>query len=139
MKKQLALIWAVLSFIILAGCHNQQNCQKAHFFVSSEGSDSFSGKFAEVTGDDGPFKTLQRAKEAVRELKKTVDHDIVVMLRGGHYYLDETVVFGLEDSGKDGQSIIYQNYPGEKPIITTGTPISGLRKCEGLPDEISDA
>ena len=50
---------------------------------------------------NGPLKTLNDARLKVRELKKTnPDQPIEVMIKGGVYPLHETVVFGLEDSGK---------------------------------------
>ena len=46
----------------------------ADFYVSPKGNDSWSGTLAEANSskDDGPFKTIARAQEAVKELKKKV-------------------------------------------------------------------
>ncbi len=132
-------VLALIISVAMVGCDEKKPEIKAHLYVSPEGSDTFSGKIAEVTENDGPFKTLQRAKEAVREFKKSTRDDIIVMLRGGDHYLNETLVLGLEDSGKKGQDIIYRNYPGEKPVITTGINITGWKKAGNLPAELPAA
>ncbi len=102
----------------------------ADFFVAPRGNDDFSGTLPQTNSGrtDGPFRTLQRARDAVREEIKTNKNDIVVMLRGGRYVLTEAVRFGLQDSGKGGQRIIYQNYPDEEPVLTPAVEITGWEK-----------
>ena len=40
---------------------------------------------------NGPFATLKRARDAVRQLKKDrLEKPVTVMVRGGKYYLDQT-------------------------------------------------
>ena len=71
----------------------------ADFYVSPQGSDAWSGTLATTDGDasDGPFATLARARDAVRELKRRQPaRDIVVLIREGVYTLDQTVVFVCE-------------------------------------------
>ena len=86
---------------------------KADFFVSASGSDSWSGTLATPNAQrsDGPFATLERAGDAVRELKRQEARDIVVLIREGTYQLQDTVVFGLEDSGVGESIITYAAYP----------------------------
>lgn len=115
--------------------------EKADFYLSTVGSDSWSGKLAEpnAQGTDGPFATLERARDAVRELKEVHSEDILVLIRGGTYPLKETVVFGLEDSGKGESSITYSAYSGETPVFSSGQVIEGWKKVNtvlpGLPQE----
>lgn len=106
---------------------------QADFYVSVHGSDAWSGTLADpVAGEgDGPFATLARARDAVRELKKQRATDIVVLIRGGTYRLDETVVFGLDDSGAGDATITYAAYPGETPIFSSGHEIKGWKKVSG--------
>jgi hypothetical protein len=114
---------------------------KADFYVSAKGSDEWSGTLASpATGKtDGPFATLERARDAVRDLKKSKSTDIVVLVREGTYQLNSTVVFGLEDSGEGDSTITYAAYPGEKPVFSSGREIKGFRKVTGdlpgLPEE----
>ncbi|MCK4921901.1 MAG: right-handed parallel beta-helix repeat-containing protein [Bacteroidales bacterium] len=108
-----------------------------NFYVSPEGSDKWSGTIAEPAENDGPFLTLGRARDAVCELKKSTKEDITVLIRGGLYQLDKTIVFGLEDSGEGGQLITYKAFPGEKPIFSSGIEITEWKKIRdelpGLP------
>jgi hypothetical protein len=91
---------------------------RADFYVATDGSD------ANVGTKEEPFATLERARDAVRELKRTKEGPITVLVRGGVYYLGETLIFGPEDSGKD-QPITYAAYPGEIPVISGGRKIVG--------------
>ncbi|BDS05854.1 peptidase [Oceaniferula spumae] len=114
---------------------------KADFYVSPEGSDEWTGTSAKPDDQksDGPFATLERARDAVRELKVKKAGDIVVLIREGNYRLDKTVVFSLEDSGKDGTTITYAAYPGETPIFSSGKQISHWRKPTTVPTGLPKA
>lgn len=83
------------------------------------GSDSNPGTMSE------PFLTLERAKQAVRNVNNNMTGDTIVYLRGGSYEIDEPLVFQAHDSGQNGYSVVYMAYPGEKPVITGGRRISG--------------
>ncbi len=71
----------------------------ADFYVSPGGCDTWSGTLSESNGlrTDGPFATLQRARDAVRESGTNRSGDVVVLIRGGTYRLNKTVVFGVKD------------------------------------------
>lgn len=101
------------------------------YYVSSQGSDNWSGTLANPTDSDGPFATLERARDVVRELKKSDKNDIVVQVREGIYQLDKTIVFGLQDSGEGEQTITYEAYPGETPVFSSGHEITGWKKVKG--------
>ena len=90
-------------------------------------------------GVDGPIKTLEDARLKVRELKKQrPDQPIEVLIKGGVYPLHKTVVFGLEDSGKDGAAIVYKAAPGESPVFTGGVPITGWKQLSSDPTGVSE-
>lgn len=105
----------------------------ADFYVSPAGSDDWSGTLAERDGrgNDGPFATLARARDAVRKLKESKSTDIVVFIREGTYSLSETVVFGLKDSGEGDATITYAAYPGENPVFSSGRRIEGWKRVSG--------
>ena len=75
----------------------------------------------------------------MRELKQGGNQDdIEVRIRGGRYYLTETVVLGMEDSAEAGQTITYAAYPGEEPIFSSGVRIEGWRELErDVPEGLS--
>ncbi len=113
----------------------------AEFYVSPDGSDAWSGTVAEPNEQrtDGPFASLKRARDAVRESGSVRSGDIVVLVRGGTYRLNKTVVFGVRDSGRSDATITYAAYPGETPVFSTGREISGWKQLTkaplGLPKE----
>lgn len=139
MKKQIIIL------VIMLGCFSgfakAEQVVRADFFVSTKGSDSWSGKLAEPNADktDGPFATLERARLAVRKFKQDHAKDILVLIRGGVYKLEETVVFGLEDSGEKKSIITYAAYPEETPVFSAGKEITNWKKVNseilGLPEE----
>ncbi|MDP0492419.1 MAG: right-handed parallel beta-helix repeat-containing protein [Verrucomicrobiota bacterium JB023] len=104
----------------------------ADLFISPAGSDDWSGRLAEPNSDqtDGPFASLDRARREVRLLKKEKRGAITVLIREGRYQLNETVVFGLADSGSEGAPITYAAYPGEKPLFTSGVKIDDWKLVE---------
>ena len=111
----------------------------ADFFVSTQGSDLWSGTLKEPNAQatDGPFATLDRARDAVRVVDK--DRDILVLIREGKYQLTRTVVFELEDSGSNDSKVTYAAYPGERPAFSSGQEILGWKRAQtdlpGLPME----
>ena len=109
---------------------------KADFYVATDGDDAWSGKppGPNAGKTDGPFASLVRARDAVRKLIAGGARDVTVLIRGGTYRLTETVVFSLADSAGDRHTITYAAFPGEKPILTSGSPVRGWRKVETAPD-----
>lgn len=117
---------------------------RGQFFVATDGNDSWSGTRPEpnAEGTDGPFATLDRARLAVRELKASEDRKepVTMMVRGGKYFLEETLVLTAEDSGTPECPVIYTAYPGEQPILSGGRIITGWQPykdeivCCALPE-----
>ncbi len=98
------------------------------FYVSPAGNDSWSGILASPKDDrtDGPFRTVQRARDQIRsERGLRLNHSYTVLLRGGIHELDSTLVFGPEDSGTQDLPVTYSAYRGEAPVISGGKRVSG--------------
>jgi len=136
--------WIIIFTLIIGlGCSSAQinTNNKADFFVSTQGSDSWSGTLAapNAAKTDGPFATLEKAKEAVRDFKKDNKKDILVYIKEGFYQLNKTIVFDLKDAAEDNYKITYAAYPGEKPVFSSGKEITGWEKVttkiSGLPKE----
>ena len=140
MKK---ILMIVLTLIVGYSCTSTKTAPtiKADFYVSTQGSDDWSGTLENPNsqGTDGPFATLERARDAVRTLKKENSNNIVVLIRAGVYQLNKTVVFGLEDAGEGEQTITYAAYPNENPVFSSGQEIKDWKKVTtelpGLPLE----
>jgi parallel beta-helix repeat protein len=97
------------------------------FFVSEKGSDTWSGQLAAANKSrtDGPFATIERARDAVRALKDP-KAAATVYVRKGTYFLNETFVLGPQDT----HPITFKAYKGEKATISGGRPITGFKPVE---------
>lgn len=98
-------------------------------YVANSGDDANDGSL------ENPFKTLEKAREKVREIVASgsyPDGGVTVYLRGGDYILDKSFEVGAADSGTDGNPVTYASYPGEVARITGGTklPYSEFKPIE---------
>ncbi|MGF1590471.1 MAG: right-handed parallel beta-helix repeat-containing protein [Pleurocapsa sp.] len=96
------------------------------FYVDPQGSDQSLGT------KDAPFATLQRSRDAIRELKRqqhgTLRQSVTVWLREGTHFLAQPLELTAEDSGRADLPIIYRAYPGEKPVISGGQRITDWKQ-----------
>ncbi len=101
---------------------------QANFFVSPDGDDAWNGVLPapNAARSNGPFATLQRAQQAVRErVRQGLSSDVTVLIRAGVYYLPQGLTFTPEDSGTDEHGITYAAYPGEHPVLIGGVRLAG--------------
>ncbi|MBI2843251.1 MAG: right-handed parallel beta-helix repeat-containing protein [Armatimonadetes bacterium] len=106
------------------------------FYVSIDGSDTWSGKIAapNATSTDGPFATLAQARDAVRDLRQTQMNSkepIKIVVRGGKYFLAEPLLLDKQDSGTPDLPIVWTAYSGEKPVLSGGRKITGWKPYQG--------
>ena len=105
------------------------------FYVATNGNDQWSGKLPAPNDakTDGPFASITKARDAIRKLKADgeLPAPVTVQIRGGKYYLSETITFGPQDSGVPDKPISYVAYPGEKPELIGGKRIAGLKPSQG--------
>jgi hypothetical protein len=98
-----ALLW-VLAFPALA----------QPYYIAPAGGDANPGTL------EKPFASLRRAQQAVRQ------NPGVVFLRGGIYYLPETLVFTAQDSGTKESPTVFAAYHDERPVISGGVRLDKL-------------
>jgi hypothetical protein len=85
------------------------------FYVSPKGNDKNPGLAAR------PFRTIYRAQEAVRELRRRVPDltdTVFVMLRDGNYSISAPLQFGPEDGGTLSSPTVYSASPGDRPVVS---------------------
>jgi hypothetical protein len=115
-------ILQVALVVMLSGFASAAALPAADFYVATNGNDAAAGTL------DAPFATLDRARAAVQVLKQNSPGratPIVVVIRGGTYFLGTTLTFTAADSGTAQVPVIYEAYPGEAPVISGGQPITG--------------
>lgn len=131
----LALLGAPGTGLVQETKFSREPAASASFFVSPHGNDRWSGKLAapNAAKSDGPFATLGRAQEAVRESKARTKpgQPLVVLVRGGRYELQKPIRFGPGDSGTKESPVIYAAYPGETPIFSGGFILGGWQQADG--------
>ena len=111
------------------------DAKEIYFYVSMEGSDTWSGRSAAPnrTRTDGPFRTLARARDAVRRMKAQVSLNapVTVFVRHGRFDLAAPLVFTPDDSGTSQAPVTYAAYPGEAATVSGGREIGGWKPAAG--------
>ena len=94
------------------------------FHVSPKGGDANPGT------PDRPFATLAKAQAQVRALvaEGLPASGVTVVLRGGTYYLPQTLVFTPADSGTEKSPVVYASAPGELATLSGGRAVPGAWK-----------
>jgi len=102
-------------------------------YVAPNGDDENPGTLAE------PVKTLEAARDLVRELKaeSTEALPVTVYLRAGTYVLSETFALTAEDGGTEDAPVTYRAYQNEKVVISGSSPYS-LGDFEPITGEMKD-
>lgn len=93
------------------------------FYVSTQGNDTWSGTRAEPNrrGSEGPFASLARARDAVREARaKGEPAEAQILVRGGKYFVESTLDLEPQDSG-----LTIQAARGEQVTLFGGRKITG--------------
>src|ERR1017187_7575668 len=81
------------------------------YYVAPAGNDANPGTIGR------PFASLQRAQAALRQKRGTV------YLRGGTYYLPETLVLTAQDSGAKDAPVVFQPYQNEHAVLSGGVKL----------------
>jgi hypothetical protein len=81
--------------------------QTTLYVDAAQGDDANSGADAQHA-----FRTIDKARQAVRTVNSSMTGDIVVQMAPGNYYLSSTLTFGRLDSGTNGYDVIYQGSDG---------------------------
>lgn len=120
----LSLFLLISIILILIICKGVFMKAEFYVYVSPAGNDENPGTI------EMPFKSITRARDAVRKIKGSVNSDITVYLREGIYILDTTILFNEKDSGENKFKITYKSYPGEKVIISGGKSLKGWERIQ---------
>ncbi|HQM51198.1 MAG TPA: right-handed parallel beta-helix repeat-containing protein [Candidatus Hydrogenedentes bacterium] len=120
LKRSAACAAILTTFSLVTTLH----ASGAEFYVSPDGRDDGRGT------EKAPFRSLERARDAVRALNGGMSEDIVVWLRDGVYRLEQPFRLASEDSGMNGHQVVYKAYAGEKPVLSGGIRVTSWRQGE---------
>ncbi len=103
------------------------------FYVASDGNDSWSGRLPAPNQErtDGPFATLQKARDEIRRLKsegKFPKDGVIVEIRGGVYEITQPLELTAEDTGFPNAPITYRAYKGETVRFLGGQIVKNWQK-----------
>ena len=99
--------------------------EPGRFTCPHSGNDSNAGT------KEKPFKTISRARDAVRLVNQKMTSDIHVYLRGGDYPVTDTLTFTPVDSGMNGHRVCYQAYENEVPVMNGAEKVTGWKIHKG--------
>lgn len=107
---------------ILGAASEQAPPDPPTFYVSPAGNDAWSGRLdaPDSARADGPFATLDAARDAARALG--TDNPRRIVVSGGDYHLSSPLTLTPADSG-----LRIEAAPGERPALYGGTRIEGWR------------
>lgn len=98
----------------------------ATIYVATNGSDTNEGT------EGKPLATLAMALRKARDLRRLNDSSITngirIVIKGGVYYLSESIVLRPEDAGTATSPTLVEAAPGEQPIFSGGTIVQGWKK-----------
>jgi hypothetical protein len=99
-------------------------------YVATDGHDAWSGRLPapNAARDDGPFATLQRARDAIRQIKQAgplPPGGVAVELAGGIYELAQPLELVPRDSGTEAAAIVYRSRPGAEVRLVGGKVVTG--------------
>jgi len=102
-------------------------------YVSPKGNDAWSGTLDEPNAakTDGPYATLRRARDEIRERKARGPlpaGGITVELRGGVYELPQPFELTAQDSGTQAAPIIYRARKDEIVRLMGGRAVTGWKQ-----------
>lgn len=110
---------AALGLVLAGAAHAQTRWDhpKTEFHVSPAGDDRAAGDARH------PFRTLQRAQQAVRGANGS--GDVIVFLADGVYALDKPLQFTRADGGQGDFDVTWTAEPGAHPVLSGGIPVGG--------------
>ena len=101
--------------VLLLACIFLTQCQPEDvLYVSTTGSDDNPGSKLK------PLVSIEKARDLIRSGEVGTNK---IILRGGTYYIDQTIEFGKEDSGELENPLEISAYEGEEVNINGGIRI----------------
>jgi hypothetical protein len=102
------------------------------FYVAPGGNDAWSGRLAapNAARTDGPWATLQRARDGIRQLRQAGPlpaGGVVVELAGGVYEMAAPLELDKQDSGTDAATIVYRAKSKQEVRLVGGRVVTGWK------------
>lgn len=125
MRINCVVVFTIFFFLVKNGLEGNMEIKNSYLiYVSKDGSDSFSGRLSRRFKNDGPFLTIQRAIDEIKNIKQknkgTLKKPVVIMIRGGTYFQKKPIEIDYQHSGTLDYPVIIMPYKNEKVVISGG-------------------
>lgn len=125
------------SLILSIAAHPAAEASKVlEFYVAPNGDDHWSGRLAtpNAAGTDGPFATLEHARDAIRAARQGTGANgsgATINLRAGTYRLASTFALESQDGGATSAApILYRAYRNEAVRLVGGQEVKGWQPVQ---------
>jgi len=130
-KTLFTVLFLMLPGLMTAGAVQAQEAAGAGaLYVSPKGNDAWSGTLPQANAEksDGPFKTIERARDAIRAMKGAglPPGGVTVSLREGNYFLEKPLEFTKEDAASIDTPVTYGAYSGETVRVLGAKPVTNF-------------
>lgn len=123
------LCFMLVSVLLLTGIpvlRTEAATDAVQLYVAMDGDDAAAG-----TSIDAPLKTLEGARDKIREMKNNGSYPqagVVVNIRGGEYLrMGDSFTLDAQDSGTAEGPVIYRAYNNEKVVFSGGLEVEGSK------------
>jgi hypothetical protein len=122
---------AFLAILLVTVCAASSSAEAVNLYVATDGRDDWSGRLPAPNRKrtDGPFATLERARDEIRKMKQASgipEGDVTVRVRRGVYELKRAFELTAEDSGNEKSQVVYRAFEGEQVRLVGGTVVTGF-------------
>ncbi|HPM83591.1 MAG TPA: right-handed parallel beta-helix repeat-containing protein [Candidatus Anammoximicrobium sp.] len=127
---QSVLSIAVLMGLAMTVASGAFGAEPVALYVATDGKDAWSGSLAapNAAGSDGPFATIERARDAIRQIKQArplPQGGVTVELAAGVYELARSLELVQQDSGTEHTPIVYRARKGAEVRLVGGRVVTG--------------
>jgi hypothetical protein len=120
-----------LAILLVTVCAASSSAEAVNLYVATDGRDDWSGRLPapDKKRTDGPFATLERARDEIRKMKRLAgipEGGVMVGLRRGVYELKRPFELTAEDSGNEKSQVVYRAFDGEQVRLAGGRVVTGF-------------
>ncbi len=124
-----SVVLAALSMVVISA---PAHAAPLSLYVAADGRDTWSGRKAapNAARTDGPFATLERARDAIRKLRaagKAPKGGVTVWIGAGTYARESTFTLEAKDGGTADSPVVYRAKPGATVRIVGGREANGWK------------
>lgn len=120
-------VFLLLTTSLTGGCAMLMTNRGMTLYVSPTGRDEWTGTYYEKKGNEGPFKTLERARDEIRKIKATgvlPKGGVTVECQAGVYEFSCPLTLSEADAGTPDAPVTYRARPGAKVRFVGGKVVS---------------